>query len=151
MVLTCMGHQERCWKLILRVDYLLEITLLLYKMHPLIGKLVGNSRYQYLTHLNWYCYGLADDEIVIATTSADPWETETFKIVSVSGNVVTLNDTARFDHIGKSWKYYSLRRRNCVYEHMSNVVLLASLFLSIQLRPWFINRWCLGLSVYCVF
>ena len=39
-------------------------------------------------------------EIVITTTSYDAWETETFKITSISNGVdITLNDTLRFRHI----------------------------------------------------
>lgn len=46
---------------------------------------------------------LTDDDIVIATTSSDPWETETFKVTAVNGTTITLNDTAKYEHLGEFW------------------------------------------------
>lgn len=44
----------------------------------------------------------AGDDVVLGPTSFNPWETESFKIVSVaSDNVtITLNDTLRYKHVG---------------------------------------------------
>jgi hypothetical protein len=45
------------------------------------------------------------NEIVVAPTGYNVWETETFKITAISTannqSVVTLNDTVTFRHIGK--------------------------------------------------
>ena len=41
------------------------------------------------------------DEIVVATTSLDPKETEKFLITNVNGSVLTIQDQARFKHLGK--------------------------------------------------
>lgn len=45
----------------------------------------------------------AGDDIVLGPTSFNAWETESFKIVSVAADNVTLtlNDTLRFKHVGK--------------------------------------------------
>ena len=43
------------------------------------------------------------DEIVMTTTSFNPWETETFKIASVSGDMktLTLNASLQYKHLCK--------------------------------------------------
>lgn len=45
----------------------------------------------------------AGDDIVLGSTSFDPWQTESFKIVSIASDNVTLtlNDTLKFKHTGK--------------------------------------------------
>ncbi|XP_072025340.1 fibrocystin-L-like [Amphiura filiformis] len=43
------------------------------------------------------------DEIVIATTSYDPWHTETFAIAAVNGRTFTLNATVQYKHLGATY------------------------------------------------
>lgn len=37
---------------------------------------------------------------MITTTGFNPWETETFKIISTDTQNITLNGTLQYDHIG---------------------------------------------------
>ncbi|GFN92112.1 fibrocystin-l [Plakobranchus ocellatus] len=41
----------------------------------------------------------AGNEILLTTTDYNSWHTETFTITSVSGNVISLNDSVRFTHL----------------------------------------------------
>ncbi|KAK7468036.1 hypothetical protein BaRGS_00036740, partial [Batillaria attramentaria] len=39
------------------------------------------------------------DEVMVTTTDARPWHTETFKLTNVAGNVLTLNSSVQYRHI----------------------------------------------------
>jgi len=49
---------------------------------------------------------LVGDEIVVASTSYDHYDAETFKILAITDKVMTLNTTAIHEHLGISKSYY---------------------------------------------
>lgn len=42
------------------------------------------------------------DEVMVTTSDFDPWHTETFQLTAVAGNLITLNSSTQFQHLGKS-------------------------------------------------
>nr|XP_039260770.1 fibrocystin-L-like [Styela clava] len=64
------------------------------------------------------------EEIVIATTSADPWETETFKISEINAKTLTLNATLKFDHMADTFTYTDKSGVEQSYDIRAEVALL---------------------------
>ena len=67
------------------------------------------------------------DEIVMTTTSFNPWETETFKIATVSGDMktLTLNASLQYKHLCKLWNtHLAWRDAFCPNVVHSNVMHL---------------------------
>ena len=62
---------------------------------------VGDQTLTVVDNTGW----VSGNEILLTTTSYNSWHTETFTISSVSGNVITLNDTVKFTHLGKVTEY----------------------------------------------
>ena len=60
--------------------------------------LVGQSSLTLINAVDWN----PNDTIVVTSTSFDPSETEVFKVVSVSGAVVTLNATLKYNHTAET-------------------------------------------------
>eukprot|EP00731_Ephydatia_muelleri_P028251 Em0019g1124a len=60
--------------------------------------LVGQSSLTLINTVDWN----PNDTIVVTSTSFDPSETEVFKVVSVSGAVVTLNATLKYNHTAET-------------------------------------------------
>lgn len=60
---------------------------------------VGSSQIVLGEEVQWS----AGDDIVIGPTSFDPWQTESFKIVSVASDniTLTLNSSLKYLHTGK--------------------------------------------------
>lgn len=63
---------------------------------------IGDNRITLAESVDWS----VGDDIVIAPTGFNGWETETFRIIAVSNNVLTLNDTLQYKHIGKLLAFY---------------------------------------------
>ncbi|KAK3716577.1 hypothetical protein RRG08_039372 [Elysia crispata] len=59
---------------------------------------VGDQTLTVVDNTGW----VSGNEILLTTTSYNSWHTETFTISSVSGNVITLNDTVKFTHLAHS-------------------------------------------------
>ena len=59
----------------------------------------GASTITVVNETDW----VAGDEVVITTTSYDPWHTETFAITAVddTGKILTLNGTLKYGHLGR--------------------------------------------------
>ncbi|CAH1226877.1 PKHD1L1 [Branchiostoma lanceolatum] len=60
---------------------------------------VGSTQLVVADPVDW----VAGDEIVITTTSYDPWETEIFKIRAVSDKTITLNGSLAHHHLGATY------------------------------------------------
>nr|XP_026692211.1 fibrocystin-L-like isoform X4 [Ciona intestinalis] len=69
----------------------------------------------------------AGEEIMVTSTSFDPWETETFKIQSISSDklTLTLNTTLKFTHLAYSVSYTNHAGASNTYKLNAEVGLLS--------------------------